>query len=71
MAPSNVTDSDVLAILKEMNMNLRVRTLRAKFKVGQHVRISKKKMKFRKGADQSFSQEIFRIKEIKRTPRLV
>jgi len=49
-----------------------VRTIRAKFKVGQHVRISKEKMKFKKGAEQNFSQEIFRInKVIKRTPRPV
>jgi len=73
MAPSKVTDTDVLAIWKKMNKNIRrVRTIRAKFKVGQHVRISKEKMKFKKGAEQNFSQEIFRInKVIKRTPRPV
>ena len=44
MAPSKVTDTDVLAIWKKMNKNIRrVRTIRAKFKVGQHVRISKEK----------------------------
>jgi hypothetical protein len=42
MAPSKVTDTDVLAIWKKMNKNIRrVRTIRAKFKVGQHVRIGK------------------------------
>ena len=74
MAPSKVTDTDVLAIWKKMNKKniRRVRTIRAKFKVGQHVRISKEKMKFKKGAEQNFSQEIFRInKVIKRTPRPV
>ena len=55
-----------------MNKNIRrVRTIRAKLKVGQHVCISKEK-KFKKGAEQNFSQEIFRIiKVIKRTPRPV
>jgi hypothetical protein len=73
LAPSKVTDMDVLAIWKKMNTNIqRVRTIRAKFKVGQHVRISKEKMKFKKGAEQNFSQEIFRInKVVKRTPRPV
>ena len=49
----------------EMNKKIRcVRTIRAKLRVGQHVRISKK-MIFKKG-------EIFRInKVIKRTPRPV
>jgi len=69
MAPSKVTDSDVLATWKKINKRLRVRSVRDKLRVGQHVRISKEKMKFAKGAEQNFSQEIFRItKVIKRTP---
>jgi hypothetical protein len=40
--------------------------------VGQHVRISKEKMKFTKGAEQNFSREIFRNnKFIKRITRPV
>ena len=47
-----------------------MRTIWAKFRVGQHVRISK--MTFKKGDEQNFSREIFRInKVIKRTPRPV
>jgi len=71
MATFKGTDTDVFAIWKKMNKNIRlVRTIRAKFKVGQHVRISKEKMEFKKGAEQNFGQEIFRIdKVIKRTPR--
>jgi len=47
-----------------------VRVARAKFRAGQHVRISKKKMKFAKGAEQNFSTEIFRIANvIERRPR--
>jgi len=73
MAPSKVTDSGVLAIWKKMNKKIRrVRTIRANFRVGQHVRISKEKMKFKKVSEQNFSQEMFRInKFIKRTPRPV
>jgi len=46
-----------------------VRVEKAKYRVGQHVRISKEKMKFAKGAEQNFSTEIFRIaKVIERRP---
>jgi len=39
-----------------------------KFHVGQHVRISKEKMKFAKGGEQNYTTEIFRIiKVIRRT----
>jgi len=58
--------------MKKINKNCRdrVRTIRAKFRVGQHDRISMEKMKHKKGAEQNFSQEIFRINRfIKRTPR--
>ena len=47
MAQSRVTDSDVLAIWQKMNKKIpRVRTIRASFKVGQNVCISKEKLKF-------------------------
>ena len=40
--------------------------------VGQHVRISKEKMKFAKGSEQNYTDEIFRIEKfIHRTPRPV
>jgi len=38
-----------------------VRFAKAKFRVGQHVRISKEKMKFAKTAEQNFCRKIFRI----------
>jgi len=67
MAPSRFTDSDVLAIWQRMQKHTRrVRTIRARFKVGQHVRISKEKMKFEKGAEENFSREIFRINKVSR-----
>jgi len=47
-----------------------VRVAKAKFSAGQHVFISKEKMKFAKGVEQNFSTEIFRIaKVIERRPR--
>jgi hypothetical protein len=65
MAPTKASDSDVLDIWKRMNeRSRRIRTVRAKFSVGQHVRISKEKMKFAKGYEQNFSTEIFRIAKV-------
>jgi len=56
MAPSKVFDSDFLAIWKRMEDKRRsIRVIRARFQVGQHVRISNEKMKFPKGAEQNFS----------------
>jgi len=54
-----------------MNKKIRrVSTISAKFKVGQHVRVSKDKSKFTKGSEQNFGREIIRIsKVIKRIPR--
>ena len=50
----------------------RVRFGRVKFRVGQHVRISKEKMRFAKGSEQNYTDEIFRIvKVIRMTPRPV
>ena len=73
MAPSRVTDSDVLALWKRRNRRHRhIRVAKVKFNVGQHVRISNKKMKFAKGGEQTFSTEIFRVtKVIERRPRSV
>ena len=66
-----MTDSDVLAISKFMEARrIGARVAKAKFPAGQHVPISKKKMKFARNAVQNFSTEIFRIaKVIKRHPR--
>jgi len=71
MAPSRVTDSDVLVIWKRRSSR-RIRVAKVNFSVGQHVRISKEKMKFAKGGEQNFSNEVFRItKVIERRPRPV
>jgi len=74
MAPSRVTDSDVLAIWKRMKtVHGRVRVVKkATFRVGQHVRISKEKMLFAKAAEQNFSTAFFSFaKVIDRRPRAV
>ena len=47
MAPSRVTDADILSIWRWMEARRqRVGVATAKFRVGQHVRISRDKMKF-------------------------
>jgi len=47
-----------------------IRVIRARFCVGQHVRISKEKIKFAKGGEQNFRKELFRVvKVIERWPR--
>jgi len=54
MAQARVTDSDVLTIWDRMNKKRSlIPTARPKFSVGQHVRISKDKMKFAKGGEQN------------------
>ena len=71
MAPAQVSDKHVLAIWQRMYEKARsVRSVKAKYGVGQHVRISKEKVKFAKSAEQNFTTEIFRIiKVIHKTPR--
>ena len=74
-APSKVTESGVLAICKKATdknrRHVRI-VIAAKFHIGQHVRISKEKMRVSKGAEQNYSTEIFRItKVIPRSPRPV
>jgi len=47
----------------------RIRVAKDKFSVGEHVRISKEKMKFAKCGEQNLSTEVFRItKVINRRP---
>jgi len=73
MALSRVTDADVLTIWRRMEARrLLVRVATAKFRVGQHVRISKEKMNFAKAAEHNFSTEICsNVKVIHRRPRVV
>ena len=61
MKPIDVKDNTYINIGKEVNDN------DPKFKVGDHVRISKYKNIFAKGYTPNWSDEIFVIKEIKNT----
>jgi ribosomal protein L21E len=75
MAPSRVTDVDVLAILRRMQKKKSVRHVSKAspaFRVGQHVRISKEKLQFAKAAERNFSTGIFEVANvIDRSPRVV
>jgi len=71
MAPGSVSDTDVLTIWNKMQGKAyRTRRLsKLKFRVGQHVRISKEKVKFAKGGEQNYTTEIFKVRKVvHRTP---
>ena len=54
MAPSKVTDSDILAIWNKMrSKHSSIRCPAVRFSVGQHVRISKEKLNFAKGDEET------------------
>ena len=61
MKPIDVKDNTYIDFGKEVNDN------NSKFKVGDHVRISKYKNIFAKGYTQNWSEEVFVIKKIKNT----
>ena len=71
MAPADVSDTDVLTIWNEMRGKAgKTQSLsKLKFRVGQHVRISKEKMKFSKGGEQNYTTEVFKVRKVvHRTP---
>ena len=61
MKPNDVKDNTYI------NANKKVNDKNPKFKVGEHVRISKYKNVFAKGYTPNWSEEVFVIKEIKNT----
>ena len=61
MKPKDVTDSSFVEYNEEFNKK------DPKFKVGNHVRISKYKNNFAKGYTPNWSEEIFVVKKIKNT----
>ena len=68
MAPSRVRESDVLAIWNRM-MKQQLRGARQApvvYHIGDNVRISREKIKFEKGFQQTFSTEIFKVSKIVR-----
>jgi len=71
MAPSKVKPSNIYSDWQKMNsLRAKIPERRAKFKMGDLVRITKEKVKFAKGYEQTFSTEIFRVvKVIQRLPQ--
>ena len=61
MKPIDVKDNTYIDSIKEVNDK------DSKFKVGDHVRISKYKNIFAKGYTPNWSEEVFVIKEVKNT----
>jgi hypothetical protein len=73
MPPSKVNPSNIYSVWKKMNsLRAKISQGRFKFKVGDLVRITKEKVKFAKGYEQTFSTEIFQfLKVIQRMPQPV
>jgi hypothetical protein len=73
MAPERVTHFDVLAIWTRRNTKDRkIPIAKHKYRMAQHVRISKEKIKFANVGEQNYTTEVFQIiKVIRRTPRPV
>ena len=65
MKPADVTAKDTSKILKKLYPKLS--TSKAKFKVGDSVRITRKKHVFQKGFEQNWSYEVFKIAKILKT----
>ena len=74
MAPAHVSDTDVLTIWNKMHWKAgkTQRLSKLKFLVGQHVGISKEKMKFAKCGEQNYTTEVYKVRKVvHRTPRPV
>jgi len=69
-----VRDTDVLTIWNKIKgkADRAQRLSKLKFRVGQHIRIGKEKVKFAKGGEQNYTTEIFKVRKVvHRTPRPV
>lgn len=64
MKPVEVTPDRVLEVYKNLYGNLKPRSDKAKFKVGDHVRISREKQKHEKGYFWNFSEEIYKVVQV-------
>jgi hypothetical protein len=73
MAPSKVCPPNIYSVWRKLNSRqAKIPHGRVKFKVGDLVRITKRKVAFAKGYEERFSTEIFKvIKVITRAPQLV
>jgi hypothetical protein len=65
MAPGKVSPANVYSVWQRMNsLQAKIPIGQVKFKVHDHVRISKQKILFTKGYEQTFSTEIFRWRKL-------
>jgi hypothetical protein len=73
MAPADVPPANVYTVWQRVNnLQARIPIGQVKFRVNNHVRISKQKVLFAKWYEQTFSTKIFRVaKVIKRKPQPV
>ncbi|XP_043483549.1 uncharacterized protein LOC122512010 [Leptopilina heterotoma] len=67
MKPKDVRKQDEEKLLKHISKQRKILTKRAKFKVGDRVRVSKNKHIFEKGYTRNWTTEIFTISQIKST----
>lgn len=65
--PSKVTKKNEKAILNSAYTHLKILDLKKKFKVGDHVRISKYRHAFSKGYTPNWSNEVFKIHKVNLT----
>lgn len=66
MTPVQATDpKKEKEILKKVYRRLKIVQKRPKFKVGDYVRVSKNKLLFEKGYTQTYSVELYKIKDVK------
>ena len=73
MAPGKVTPSNIYTVWRKINsLRAKIPHSHVKYNVGDLVRITKEKVSFAKGYEQTFSTDIFRIvKIIHRVPQPV
>jgi hypothetical protein len=65
MAPADVSPANVYTVWQRLNnLQARIPIGQVKFKVVDHVRISKQKVLFAKGYEKSYSTEIFRVAQV-------
>lgn len=70
MAPSQVNEENSTQVLLNIRKSHPINTSKQKpFKVGDKVRIARAKGIFEKGATSNFSEEVFTVKKVKKTPQ--
>lgn len=70
MSPSEVNESNRIEVLSNIRKSHPVvKDRRKPYSVGEKVRITRDKAKFEKGATSTFTEEIFKVKKVKKTPQ--